>query len=168
MYLPGEKREYRLKCKIQVINQNYKEISDGKQHETKAVLLLPDLEASETSRMLMTYLPEVSTICIDCGNDDLRIYHTECSKCKSTKVKTEFSEVPSWIGSPVDGPCRLAVLRKNNYCVQHHFFVMSTGVEEELINMDGRTVQLTVLPIKEDYVADSAKSINRSAKQIEF
>lgn len=161
-------REYHLKCKVQKIRQNYVELSDKRLHEASAIVLIPDPLATETSMFLTEYLPDVSTVCLDCGTDDLRIYYTECPKCGGTKIKTEFAEVPAWIAAPVNSPCRLAVLRKNNYCTEHHLFVMSTGVEEDLKLMDGKTINLTILPLDQDAVTDAAKSIERTAHKIEF
>lgn len=160
----GERREYNLRCKVKKIHQSYKEITDGRRHETDSVILLPILESSETSRFLITYLPDVSTVCLSCGNENLRIYAEKCNKCGSDKIVTDHTEVPSWIGHPVHSPCRLAVLRKNNYCSQHHLFVMNTGVEQDLLNMDGKYVNLTVLSTAEDEICDTAKTVNRTVK----
>lgn len=162
--LTSEEKEYNLKCVIKIIRQSYKEVSDGRIHESSSVLLLPDMEATETSRFFSVYLPDIASVCLECGNEDLRIYNENCPKCDSSRIYTEHSEVPSWIGNPVHSPCRLAVLRKNNYCTQHHLFVMSTGVEDELRNMNGRSVLLTILPTSQDEVCDTAKSFNRTAK----
>lgn len=157
------KPDFVLKCKIKVIRQSYYEIANERTHETKSVLLLPDLETTEAQRLLMTYLPSVSTICTDCGNDDLRTYAHECNKCKSRQVKTEHCELPTWIASPSQSPCRVALLRKNNYCNQHHLVVMSTGVEEELIPFEGRHVEVSIFPGEYDSICDTAPSINRTA-----
>ena len=32
--LPGEAKEYNLRCEVLKIKQNYEEIADGKKHET--------------------------------------------------------------------------------------------------------------------------------------
>lgn len=162
--VPGEEKEYNIKCKVQVIRQNYEEIADGRTHEARSVILLPDLETSEASRMMMTYLPEISSICMACNNEDLRFDHTRCPKCDSDQIAREHTEVPAWIGGPVHSPSRLAVLRKNNYCNQHHLFVMSTGVENDLAELVGRTVYVTILPTSEDDICDTAKSISRTVK----
>lgn len=161
---PGENLNYELKCRVKVIKQSYTEIADGRLHETKSVILLPDIESTETSRFLATYLPDVSCFCLDCRSENVRIYHTECPECGSENLKREHTEVPSWIAGPVNEPCRLAVLRKNNYCKQHHMFVMSTGVEEILKNMDDRFVNVKILDILQDNVCDTASSVNRTAK----
>ena len=161
--LPGESREYTLECEVQKITETYKEISDGKQHETTSVILVPRVETTEASRFFTTYLPDTSTVCLDCGNEDLRVYQDQCPKCGGS-THTEYSEVPSWIAYPVDGPARLAVLRKNNYCPKHHLYVMSTGAEQDLLNMVGKKVQVKILPTLEDSICDVAKSVDRSVK----
>jgi RNA polymerase subunit RPABC4/transcription elongation factor Spt4 len=162
--LMGTEREYNLKCKVKVINQTYIEEADGKQHETKSVILIPDVENTEAMMFLSAWLPEVSRICLDCGFDMLRIQETKCTKCGSEKLHTGWSEVPAFITSPVNSPSRLAVLRKNNYCNEHHLFVMSSGVEDELILMDGRTVYVKTFEGTKDEICDMAPSLNRTAK----
>lgn len=163
--LMGTEREYNLKCRVKIINQSYTEEADGKQHETRSVVLVPDVETTESMMFLSAWLPEVSKICLDCGNEDIRMSYTKCPKCESEKIHLGWSEVPSFITSPVNSPCRLAVLRKNQYCTDHHLFVMSSGVEDELLNMDGKTVLVRTFEGTKDEICDAAPSITRTAKQ---
>jgi hypothetical protein len=163
---PGENREYNLICDFEVINQSYHELADGRRHESETIVLIPNLESTETSRFLMTYLPDISTICLDCKNDELRIYSETCPKCGSKRIHTEHTEVPAWIGAPIHSPCRLAVLRKNSYCNSHHLYVMSTGVESEFKQMPKRKVNITILSSLEDNICDTAPSVARTAKTI--
>lgn len=163
--LIGTEREYNLKCRVQVIRQSYvdSEVTDQLQ-ETRSVVLVPEIESTESMMFLSAWLPEVSKICLDCGNEDLRMSNDECNKCKSTKIHLGWSEVPAFITSPVNSPSRLAVLRKNNYCDQHHLFVMSSGVEDELLNMDGKTVYVKTFEGTKDEICDTAPSLNRTAR----
>jgi len=154
-------QEFHLKCKVQVVNQNFTEVADGRQHETTSVLLLPDLEATETSRFLNAWLPDLGVICLNC-QEDVVMGTVKCPKCGSNKIKTDWSECPSFIGHPVHGPCRMAVMRKNNYCKQHHLFVMSSGVESDLRNMDGKTIGVHIFPADQDNICDNAADINRT------
>lgn len=162
--LMGTERHYNLKCKVKKIRQTYREIDDGKQHETTSVILVPDVEQTEAMMFLTAWLPEVFMICIDCGNENLKAGDQKCNKCGSQKVKLEHTECASFIGYPVNSPCRLAVLRKNNYCDQHHLYVMSTGVEQELLNMEGKLISVTTFKGTEDHLVDKAPSITRTVK----
>lgn len=163
--LPAEKLEYNLKCKIKVIRKSYKEEADhGQLHEANMVLLIPDFETSEASRCLYAYLPDIGTLCMSCGYERITPFSDKCPKCASKAIKTEHTEVPAWIAYPVDSPSRLALLRKNSICTQHHFMVMSTGVEDELLNLDGRQIHVRVLSLDQDVITDSARSVNRTRR----
>lgn len=160
-------REYNLICKVKVIEQSYYEVVDDRQHETKSVLLLPSMEATETWRFLTEYLQERATYCHDCAKnntltDNLPMDTRKCPVCASENIITERTELPAWIPHPVNSPCRIALLRENNYCPQHHIFVMSTGVEDKLINLDGKKINMTVLKPTDDAVCDNAPSVERS------
>lgn len=160
----GTGKEYNLKCKVKVVQHSFKEIDDGRVHETKSVFLVPDFEATESQMFLTAWLPDVSKVCMDCGCDYVRVEAEECPKCESKRVKLEWSECPSFISYPVNSPARLAVLRKNNLCSDHHLMVMSSGAEQDLIHMDGKEVRVKIFPASEDEMCDSASSINRTAK----
>jgi hypothetical protein len=162
--LPGTNLEYNLICKVWVQNRSYTEISDGKQHEATMVMLLPRLETTEASRFLMTYLPEVGTICLGCNTDGLRADQLKCPECGSERIKTEWTEVPAWLASPVHSPSRLALLRKNNYCSQHHLFVMGTGAEQDLMEFDGKEIHVKIFSSYDDHEVDQAKSVEKTVK----
>lgn len=162
--LPGTDLEYNLICKIQVQHRSYTEIADGKQHEATMVLLLPRLETTEVSRFLMTYLPDIGTVCLGCNADGLRADQLKCPECGSEAIKTEWTEVPGWIAHPAHTPSRLALLRKNNYCSQHHLFVMGTGAEQDLIEHDGKEVHVKIFSSLADHEVDQAKSVEKTVK----
>lgn len=161
---PGEDLEYNLICKVEVQHRSYTEISDGKQHEADMVLLKPRLETTEASRFLMTYLPEVGTVCLKCDADGLRADQLQCPECGSDQIKTEWTEVPAWIAHPAHTPARLALLRKNNYCSQHHLFVMGTGAERDLMEWNGKEVHVKIFSSLADHEVDRAKSVEKTAK----
>jgi RNA polymerase subunit RPABC4/transcription elongation factor Spt4 len=163
--LPGTNLEYNLICKVMVQKRSYTEISDGKQHEATMVLLLPRLETTEVSRFLTTYLPEVGTMCLSCHTDGLRADQLKCPECGSEKIKTEWTEVPAWIAHPVHSPSRLALLRKNNYCSQHHLFVMGTGAEQDLMDFDGLEIHVKIFSSLADHEVDQAKSVDKTVKK---
>lgn len=160
----GTDREYELVCKVKVIERYYYEISDNKRHKAKMVLLLPRLETSEAGMFLNAYLPEVGTYCLNCQATDLLMDHRKCPECGSENVKTEHTEVAAFIGYPVLGPSRLALLRKNNYCVQHHLFVMGTGAEQDLLDKDGKEVHVKIFNCLSDGEVDTAKSVEKQVK----
>ena len=162
--LDGTEREYNIKCKIKVIKHFFFEEADGKYHETTSVFLIPDFEAGETAMFLNAWLPDSSTVCLDCSNSNLMFEMKTCPKCQSKRIHTPHSEVATFLPYPVNSPCRMAVMRKNNRCNQHHLFVMSSGVEDDLRRMDGKSIYVKCFPGTEDVVADSAKDISRSRK----
>lgn len=157
----GTDKEYNLICKVSVQKRSYYEIADRLNHETFVVLLLPRIETTEASRFFVTYLPDIGTICMACKKDDLRADHQRCPHCDSEAIKTEHTEVVGWLAHPVDSPSRLALLRKNNYCGQHHLFVMGTGAEKDLLEMDGKEIHVKIFSSLEDAEADNAKSVEK-------
>jgi hypothetical protein len=160
--LPGTDREYELACTVEIIHSSYFEIADGKRHEAKTVILKPRLEPTDASRFLATYLPEVGTYCLKCHEADLRFDQIKCPGCGSDQIKTEWTEVVGWIGHPVHSPSRLALLRKNNYCSQHHLFVMGSGAESDLLDHDGKEIHVRIFKALDDHEADMAKSVNKT------
>ena len=64
--IEGHEKDYHLKCKIKIVDHYYTEPSDGKRYATTAAFLVPDVDATETSRFLDAWLPEIGTICLDC------------------------------------------------------------------------------------------------------
>lgn len=160
----GTESYYELKCKVKVVRHSFKEIDDKRVHETKSVFLVPNSESTESMMFLMAWLPDVSKVCLDCGYDAVRVDEDKCKSCESERVKLEWHECPSFIAYPVNSPSRLAVLRKNNLCSDHHLMVMSSGAEQDLLNMDGKDVLVRIFPASEDAICDSAHTINRTAK----
>lgn len=160
----GTGKEYNLLCTVEVQKRSYTDILSGKQHEDRMVILKPRLETTEASRFLMTYLPDTGTVCLKCDAEGLRADQNKCPECGSDQIKTEWTEVPSWIAHPVHSPSRLALLRKNNYCSQHHLFVMGTGAEQDLLPFDGREVHVTIISSLADAEMDNAKSVQKTVK----
>lgn len=163
--LPGEKRDYVLSCRVKIIEKSYIDEADGEQHQTKMALLIPNLESADAARCMVTYLPDIGTLCMDCGNERIEAFAQKCSKCGSEKIKTEHTELPAFISYPVAAPSRLALLRKNIDCSHHHFIVMSTGAEQDLLKCDGRRIQVRILSLDQEEITDDAKSVNRTVKQ---
>ena len=42
---------------------------------------------------------------------------------------------------------------------------MSTGAENDLLEMNGKKVNVTILPTSEDDICDTAKSVTRTVKK---
>lgn len=126
-------REYELKCKVKVIDQNWRHYT-GKNIEDKAVVLIPK-DSSQKDLFMAAWLPEDST---------------------------EHFEVVATIGHPVHSPMRCSVHRRNQlWSNDHHLYVMSKAVVDELIHMHNKEVNIIVLPESADNadtsVADSTK-----------
>lgn len=138
---------YHLKCKIVVKEISYldEQSKESKNAAAKMVFLVPK-EGTQRDLFLSAWLPE---------NSDAA------------------HEVSLMLGFPVSGPCRAAVMRRNKNCDAHHLFVMSTGVEEDLIlesqnkkwwtAFQDREIQVTVLPETEDKVLDLVHDPSQTA-----
>ena len=142
-----EDYEYNIKCRVLIVNKTWREESDDfRQHEAKVALLVPELGAAQATAFLNAWLPPQ----LDEAEKGPRHY-----------------EIVMEIGHPVYGPCRGAVMRSSEYCDKPHIFVMSTGAEEvfkALDYKDRESINVTVLAQDKDEVADTAQTINRSAK----
>lgn len=160
----GTDEEYNLICTVEVQRRSFYEIADKKFYDSNMVLLLPRLETTECSRFLTTYLPDVGTLCLDCKETDLRADQIKCPHCGSERVHTEHTEVVGWLADPVHGPSRLALLRKNNYCSQHHLFVMGSGAEQDLMDCHGKEVYVKIFSSLDDNLADTAKSVEKTVQ----
>lgn len=160
----GTDEDYNLLCKVEVQERSFYEIADKAFHEANMVLLLPRIETTECSQFFAAYLPDVGSLCMDCHKTDLRADQIKCPHCGSERVHTEHTEVVGWIAHPVHGTSRLALLRKNNYCSQHHLFVMGTGAEQDLMGWHGKEVHVKIFSSLEDSRGDQAKSVEKSVK----
>jgi len=81
-----------------------------------------------------------------------------------SKGQLAYFELASIISNPVAGPCRVAIGRANEKCPEgHHLYVMSMGVEDELVKAkyDGKVVQVEVLPESHEYMAEKSKDTDR-------
>lgn len=160
---PGTEREYVLKCKIKGIKQSYYEAIDDKRRETASFVLVPDLEPTDAGMCMDTYLPDVGTICLDCNEiSDIKFH--KCPECGSERLKNEWTEVPARLGGRVNSFSRLALQRKNSYCDKHHFFVMSSGVEDELKDLEGQEIEIRVMKAEDDYLCDHAPTVDKEVR----
>jgi hypothetical protein len=112
-------QEYNLMCKVKVIRQTGRDWAN-KAIDTKSVLLIPDTAHSETHKFLIAWLPE---------------------------AEDKSYEIGMYIAHPVHSPARGAIRRKNKDCPDYHnIFVMDLGAENDLVKMDGKKVEVKILP----------------------
>lgn len=130
-------RKYHLKCKLKFLVKDIQDW-DGKQNvnrKRKLAMLIPQ-ESDEMIRFLSAWLPD---------------------------TRDEYFELASYISSPINSPCRLAIKRgPDAQSQQHYLTVMSVGVEEVMTShmKDGQMIQVTILPVSEESEADFARDVN--------
>lgn len=102
-------KEYNLICHIKPIKEAIKQGELGGQSEYTAIILIP-LESTQRERFLNAWLPEPEE--------------------KNTV------EIPCFIQHPIDSSCRVAIFRRDHRSPDKpYLFVMSKGVEDELLKM---------------------------------
>jgi hypothetical protein len=141
---------YELKCKVLIRERSYQdEQSQGVTQVTEKMAYLIPCESSERDRFLSAWLPDTDE---------------------------EHFEVGLLIGHPVHGPARATVHRKSREVPEHHLFIMSRGVEEELKKfsesgwkalraIQKKTVHLTVLSENEELIIDQAQDFALAANK---
>jgi hypothetical protein len=135
-------REYTLICEvknfIRTLNEFNNKTGETRTEDVKCVALIPNLEYTESQIFLSDWMPE---------------------------PEKQYNEVAARLLSPINTLSRLAVCREAKEVRQPHLFVMTTGVEDALKNLDGKKIKVLILePTEEnDRLLDSAPSINRTA-----
>lgn len=73
-------------------------------------------------------------------------------------ITGEHYEIASFISMPVDSPCRVAIRRgPDEMSERHYLFVMSKGVEEQLLKMkEGSTIAVETYKASEESETDHA------------
>lgn len=146
------KRPYVLKCKVHAMETTYDDVqSQGSQGlVTEKMIYLKPESCSETDRFYDAWLPSGIFIRPD-----------------GSKIGKEHHEVAVQCGHPINGYFRCAVKRGDKDFPHFHLFVMTMSAEKELLEMDGKTIIITVLPEDEEHLAEKAKpmdlSINKNA-----
>jgi len=137
---------YYLKCKILVKEIWVEDVSRSGMINIKRTMcyLLPELN-TQGVRFLKAWLPDTE----EDANGNLAYF-----------------ELVSFLGGVVVGPCRLAIGRKNKNCPEgHHLYVMTKGVEEEIVeyNLNGKNIEVEIQPESGEQTAvqgkDSSKDI---------
>jgi hypothetical protein len=110
---------YHLQCKIVVKHLGFKDFqSRGHSQVEDTMVFLVPVESTQRDLFLMAWVP-------DSTND--------------------AHEIGLLLGSPVSGPARACVKRRNEWCEDHHIMMMSESAEKELHDFNGREVGVTVL-----------------------
>ena len=108
--------------------------SDAKTQET-CFVLIPDLSTTEGMKFGSAWLPDTDK---------------------------EHFELPMYLLSGLNYPCRGALFRSAPDLAVPHIFVMSTGVEDALKTKIGQTIVCQILPASQDDVCDAAPSTTRN------
>lgn len=127
-------QQYNLRVTVAKISRAYTDEVDNVQREANQVVLKLDFSSSQTQKFLDAWLPS---------------------------SRKESHEIVGRIGHPVYGPCRFSIHRRNEVDAEHHLRVMSLGVEEDLLEMVDKKIEITILPEDADgpdgSIADNAK-----------
>jgi len=140
---PPTHNRFELSCKVLVQDVTYDDFqSKGTSLVTEKMVFLVPRESSQRDLFLTAWLPDT--------------------------VEEHF-EIGLLLGHPVSGPARASIHRKNKDCDEHHIFIMSKGAEEDLKNMNGKVIPVTVLgEIEEQEILNSMKdfdlSLNKNKK----
>ncbi len=128
-------REYYLKCRVEVREIGFLDHQSNKTEQVtdKFVFLIPT-ESSQRDMFFSAWLPDMT-----------EAHH----------------EVAAMIHAPINSPSRLAVMRRNANCKEHHLFVMSLGAEQDLKAMiessSNNEVTVTIFSEHNDEQADRAR-----------
>lgn len=126
-------RNYKFNARVEVKKIHVVDVVPGsgvKEFDREVCVLVP-CESDQRTSFLNAWLPETSG---------------------------EYFEIAMILGSPISSPCRGAIRRANEVCSDHHIYVMSKGVEEELIRygMDNKRLVVEVLPANHEELAEQA------------
>ena len=138
-------REYELTCRIVRKKMQYDDDqSRGSLGNTEVdvVLLVPE-QSSECDRFFGAWLPEPAVITLE-----------------GKVFQDNFYECLGILGGPVHSPVRMALHRASKLHPEPYFFVMSAGVEQELLKIPSRLfrkprISLKVLGESSETIADS-------------
>ena len=131
-------REYKIRCKVNVITKGF-QTWKGQQVDDK-MCVLSFVESRDLVRFLIAWLPE---------------------------EQKEHFELVIFLRHPVFSSCRVALHRRGPEFPDHYFFVMSKGVEDELIALNQKIIDVDVLPASQDSEADEALETNESYDIVE-
>lgn len=117
--LDPTQREYNIVCSVFIKTIQTTDL--GRTFPRTVAYLVPDVNHTEVIRFLNAWLPENAE---------------------------ERFEIGTNLATPVNSPCRVAIMRGNEKCPHHHLFVMTKAVEEDLIRyqMHGKKIKVHVLP----------------------
>lgn len=131
--------EYNIAAKVKFVDIDVKD--HDRQYKRKIAILIPQ-ESTQTLRFFSAWLPEVAD---------------------------EYFELAGIMRTGVYSPCRLAILKsKKGISDRPYLMVMSKGIEEELIThkLEGKVIDITILPENSDHIIDEAKDSGGSFSTI--
>lgn len=126
-----ESLKYTLIVKTKFVRKTVYEDHLKAQFEREMVILIPE-HNDECGRFFRAWLPDTTD---------------------------EYYELGVEIGSPVFSPSRVSIHRAPHpYSDSHFLFVMSKGVEEDLLRQpEGKRLQVIILPQSSEEILDHAK-----------
>lgn len=120
-------KEYNLKCLVLVKHMSAQQGLTPGAAEFNAVILVPEIN-DEAIRFLNAWCPE---------------------------VENEHFEFAAFLKAPINLPTRLSIhLPDRLYSKSPYLFVMSKGIEEILVNLNGRIINIQTLKASADSEAD--------------
>lgn len=124
-------QEYHLNCKVTIKAITYDDIqSTGTTKRTEEMAFLTPNESTQKSLFLATWLPD---------------------------EEDSHTEIVAMAAYPISGPIRCSVHRRDKRMADHYIFVMTKSAEEALKAINGREIQITVLPKNQDQLGDKAR-----------
>lgn len=132
--------ELRLKARVVVKHLGYEDYqSKGKsQAEDDMVFLIPE-EGTGRDLLFAKYLPDVAG---------------------------EHVELAAILPSPVSGLARLALMRRDERSPEYHYlFVMTKSAEEDLKNLNGRSLEVGILPEDCEHLLDFQRDFALAGKK---
>lgn len=128
--------KYTFNARVKVLEKGFVD-SRGRQLSARLVLLLPVMEDTAVIRFLFAWQPEVD---------------------EEKPGEPQYFELTGYITTTgLHTPSRFAILNASPLCTEQPYMtVMSVGPKVALEKMDGRKVEVTVLPESEDDTADGA------------
>jgi hypothetical protein len=145
-----QERKYKFKATI-VVKENWVNDVNSQGHASKYIAtmcyLIPDTSSDQAMKFLSAWLPDLA---LEPGKE---VDH-------NTRAELALE-----LASPLNGPCRAAIMRANHNCSEHHLQVASLGVEQDItrLKLGGKQVMVTALSCREEDHADQAKDSDSDA-----
>lgn len=137
--------EYHLTCRIHVVKSSGQQGLQGGQTEFEAVCLIPE-HSDETANFFAAWLPDTAY---------------------DNKGNVQGHEVGFVLKDPPYGYMRGRVQKRSELCDRPHIFVMSVGVEEDILALYKRSktesrINVKALPANLEHLLDGMKDTSKS------